>query len=50
MAFPSYEQNTASKDYDGFSQEDVWHEMRALGCDERQAVRSLNEAHARLDD
>lgn len=36
--------------FNGFSEEDVWHEMRVLGCDEAQAVRSLTEAHERLDD
>jgi hypothetical protein len=34
----------------GFSQEDIWHEQRALGCTEAQAIRSLQEAEARLDD
>lgn len=34
----------------GFSQEDIWHEMRAIGGDERQAIRSLIEHEARLDD
>jgi len=34
----------------GFSQEDIWHEMRAIGGDERQAIRSLIEADKRLDD
>lgn len=34
----------------GFSQDDIWHEQRALGCTEAQAIRSLQEAQARLDD
>lgn len=34
----------------GFSQEDIWHEQRALGCTEAQAIRRLQEAEARLDD
>lgn len=34
----------------GFPQEDIWHEMRHLGCNEQQAIRSLTEAEARLDD
>lgn len=34
----------------GFTQEDIWHEQRALGCSEEQAIRSLQEAEARLDD
>lgn len=34
----------------GFSQEDIWHEMRALGCDEQQAIRSLTEQEDRRDD
>lgn len=33
-----------------FSQEDIWHEMRALGCDERQAIRSLLDAEDRMED
>lgn len=34
----------------GFSLEDIWHEMRHLGCNEEQALRSLKEAEARLHD
>ena len=34
----------------GFSEDDIWHEMRHLGCDEQQAIKSLTDAEARLDD
>lgn len=35
---------------EGFTREEIWHEQRALGCTEEQAVRSLRDAEARLDD
>lgn len=34
----------------GFSQDDIWHEMRALGCNEQQAIRSLQNQADALDD
>lgn len=49
MAFEKH-QNEGLVDRHGFSQEDVWHEMRAIGGNEQQAIRSLIEAEARLDD
>lgn len=33
-----------------FSQEDIDHEMRALGCTEEQAIRSLTAAEEALED
>jgi hypothetical protein len=49
MSFEKHPANSPVGDH-GFSQEDIWHEMRAIGGDERQAIYSLIEADKRLDD
>lgn len=50
LAAPDYDIILADNSSRKFSQEDIWHEQRALGCSEEQAIRSLQEAEARLDD
>lgn len=34
----------------GFSEEDIWHEMRHLGCSYEQAINGLIQAEQELDD
>lgn len=50
IAAPGYELLPADNSGHGFSQEDIWHEQRALGCSEEQAIRSLTEAESCIND